>query len=212
VHTRAKVLGQPVNPVLMLLPLGLLAPATLADVGAVLSGLSLFGAYARADMIPGLLLGGVALCALLVDLLTAPAGSTARAVLSVVCLAFGGMLGLFTLVWTVEGSGSHNGGLVFIELLALACGIVAVSLARALVTGRGLPHSLTAEAVEPPPALSFTTAPALPPRFNSAAATKDAIARRWLPAANSDDPEATVAIYGYATGKAQVRPKQTASV
>src|SRR5262245_6680851 len=118
-HSRASVLGQPVNPVLMLLPLGILVSATIADLGAMLSGLGLFATIARADMVAGLLTGVVALCALLVDLVTAPVGSLARAVLCVVCVAFGAMIGLFTVVWTMRAhtGGVRQGGVFVLEVV-----------------------------------------------------------------------------------------------
>lgn len=192
-QSRARVLGQPVNPVLMVLPLAILAIAALADLGAILSGLRLFSTIAQADMVTGLIVGVLAVCALLIDLLTTAPGSVARSVLTVVCVSFGATIVLFTLVWSVESDAdAGNGGLFFIELLALACGGVAVWLARALSVGRGLPKRLE----QLPPPLE---------RVSSAAAVRRAIANRWRPAAGSDDPEATVAIFGYARGKAPVR-------
>lgn len=193
-YTRARVLGQAVNPVLMLLPLAILVIAALADLAALLSGWHFFATIAHADMVPGLVLGVVALCALLVDLLTAATGSEQRAVLSVVCTAFGAMLALFTIVWTVQADAeSAMGGLFFFELLGLACGIVATSLARGLAVGRPLPKRLLGAE----------------PRRADARVSSSRIARamggRWIPAAGSDDPEATVAIFGLATGRAPVR-------
>jgi hypothetical protein len=177
----------------MVLPLAILAIAALADLGAILSGLRLFSTIAQADVVTGLIVGVLAVCALLIDLLTTAPGSVARSVLTVVCVSFGATIVLFTLVWSVESDAdAGNGGLFFIELLALACGGVAVWLARALSVGRGLPKRLE----QLPPPLE---------RVSSAAAVRRAIANRWRPAAGSDDPEATVAIFGYARGKAPVR-------
>ena len=190
-ESRATVLGQPVNPVLMLLPLGILTTAAIADLGAMLSGLRLFATIAHADMIPGLIVGLVALCALLVDLLTARSGTAARAVLTVVCTAFGAAIALFAVIFSVESDvDAGNAGLFFVELLALASGFAAVWLARGLGKGR-LPGWLLSD--EPVQRESVTIA------------ARRANARRWIAAGNSDDPESTVAIFGLATGRAPVR-------
>jgi len=191
VNSRARVLGQPVNPVLMLLPLGILVSATLADLGAMMSGLRFFATIAHADMVPGLLSGVLALCALLVDLVTAPAGSIARAVLSVVCVAFGSMIGLFTVVWSLraDSGGAGNGGLLVLEVIALVCGVMAARFARGLVVGRSLPRVL--ESVVPRQAeRRESVGPAVV---------------RWVPSSRPNDPDATVAIFGLATGRAPVR-------
>jgi hypothetical protein len=177
----------------MLLPLGILGVAAIADLGAILSGLRLFSTIAMADMVTGMIVGTLAWCGLLIDLLTTAPGSVARAVLTVVCVSFGATIVLFTLVWSVESdAGRSNAGVFFIELLALGCGGVAVWLARALSVGRGLPKRLEQL---PPPA----------ERVTSAVAVRRAIANRWRPAGGSDDPEATIAIFGYARGRAPVR-------
>jgi hypothetical protein len=193
VESRAKVLGQPLNPVLMLLPLGILTTAAIADLGAILSGLRLFATIAHADTVTGLIVGLVALCALLIDLLTARAGTPARAGLTVVCTAFGAAIALFAVIFSVESDPNPgNVGLFLCELLALASGFSGVWLARGLSLGRPLPNWLLA--AEPSRHESVATA-----------AARRAIARRWVPATNSDDPESTVAIFGLATGRAPVR-------
>jgi predicted membrane protein DUF2231 len=142
VHSRARVLGQAVNPVLMLLPLGILASAVLADLGALTSGLSVFATLAHADMVPGLLAGILALCALFVDLITAPPGTMARRVLGVVCALYSASMATFALVWSVRAGddGVGNGGLFVVEVFAIASGVTAARLARGLSLGRDLPR------------------------------------------------------------------------
>ena len=189
--SRARVLGQPVNPVLMLLPLGILASATIAELGAMLSGLKLFDTIARADMVPGLLAGALALCALLVDLVTAPAGSAARAGLSVVSGAFGAMIGLYVLVWTVRADGLANVGLFLLQLLALACGAAACWLAHELSVGRGLPDLSRGLKIFTPVRVEEETA----------AFARAAVARRMATRSPAYDPDATVVIFGLGTGK-----------
>ncbi len=154
-HSHAKVLGQPLNPVLTMLPLGILSSAVFADLAALVSGVRLFGTLAHADMVPGLLAGVLALCALLVDLITATPGTMARQVLGVICVAFAAMVVAFTTVWSVRLDGRASGGLFAIEVLALAAGIAGAWLARGLTVGRGLPRRAPAPVYrpEPPPAV-----------------------------------------------------------
>jgi hypothetical protein len=174
----------------MLLPLGILTTAVIADVGALSSGLRLFGTVAQADLLTGVLVGVVALAAILVDLLTAPTGSRTRQVLSVVAVAYGAMVAMFAAVWSVRAASGSLGSLgsFLFELLALAAGVMAATLARGLTLGRGLPDlnqlglrlrgffDQWGEARREVP-------PRLPPRFS----------------ASSADPEATVVLFGLST-------------
>lgn len=140
---RAKVLGQPLNPLLTVLPLGILGSAVLVDLGALISGSHLFGRLAQADLAVGLLAGLVSLCAVLIDLITVPAGSVARQILSVVATLTGSMVATFTVLWSVrlDGDGTGSGGALLLELLALAAGILGAGLARRLAVGQGFPRS-----------------------------------------------------------------------
>ena len=187
--TRAKVLGQPVNPVLMLLPLAILATATLADLGALLSGLRLFDTIAHADMVPGLLAGAVALCALLVDLVTATVGSPARTALALVSASFGTMIGLFAMVWSIRLDSAGNVGFFLLELIALAGGVFGAWLARGLALGRTLPRRIDPR----------------PRPVDPAQVARAAVARRMPPRSAGYDPDATVVIFGLATTKATPR-------
>src|SRR5262245_19753279 len=86
---RARILGEQLNPLLTVLPLGILGTALLCDLGALISGVHFFGRVAFWDMGAGLLVGLLALCGLLVDLVTAPPASFARRMVGVVTLAVG---------------------------------------------------------------------------------------------------------------------------
>jgi hypothetical protein len=171
----------------MLLPLGILTIAVIAALGALSSGLRLFGAVAQADLMTGIVAGVVALVAVLVDFVAAPSGSTTRQVLAVVSVAYGAMVGLFVGVWSVNALSSPVGtvGSFLFELLALAAGVVAVTLARRLTFGRGLPdlqqlalrgRQLIEHWGQRRPAVP----PRLPPRFS----------------ATAHDPDATVVLFG----------------
>jgi uncharacterized membrane protein len=171
----------------MLLPLGILTTAVIADLGALSSGLSLFGMVAQADLLTGILAGVVALAAVLVDLLTAPPGSRTRQALSVVGVAYGAMLAMFAGVWSVRALSGPIGsvGSFLFELLALAAGVVAVKLARGLALGHSLPDLQQLGQrlrlfVDQWGQARREVPPRLPPRFSS----------------SSSDPEATVVLFG----------------
>ncbi len=209
--SRARVLGQPVNPVLMLLPLGILSTATIADLGALLSGLRLFGAVAQADVIVGLVAGGFALCALLVDFVTAPARSVAREVLALASLCYGGMVAIFLTVCSVRAADGTvgNAGLFLLELVALAGGVAAARLAHSLGTGRGRPtwaQSWRRQLTQGAMVRVSRLAPRTWARFSAtrlarfAPATLVATQRlRTVPAPASYDPDATVVLFGLAS-------------
>ncbi|HEX6870684.1 MAG TPA: DUF2231 domain-containing protein [Micromonosporaceae bacterium] len=140
-HSRVRVLGQPLNPLLTVLPLGILGSALLSDLGALISDTAFFARVAYWDMAAGVIAGIVTLSALLVDLITAPEESHARRVLGWVSGATAAMVVLDGCVWMVRSDhqGVGNGGLFLVELVALALGITGAWVARGLVVGRGLP-------------------------------------------------------------------------
>lgn len=139
---RASLLGQPLNPLLTVLPLGILGSAVLVDLGALIGGSRLFGAVALADMAVGLLVAVVSFCAILVDLITAPPGGVERQVLPFVATLTGSMMAVFMVIWSVrtDGDRAASGGMFLLELLALSAGIVAAVLARRLALGHGIPQ------------------------------------------------------------------------
>jgi hypothetical protein len=139
---RASLLGQPLNPLLTVLPLGILGSALLVDLGALISGSQLFGAVALADIAVGLFAAGVSFCAVLIDLIIARPGGLARQVLPWVAALTGSMVVIFMVVWSVRSDGDRapSGGTLLWELLALSAGIVAAIFARRLALGHGIPQ------------------------------------------------------------------------
>lgn len=135
VSSRVGALRRQLNPLLTLLPLGMLATAVLSDLGALMSGVDFFARVAYWDLAAGLMVGVLALTALLVDLVVAPAETTTRRVLALVSTTTCTMLLMFGIVWSVRADGdlAGNGWLVLVEVLALCVGVAGTWLARALV-------------------------------------------------------------------------------
>jgi uncharacterized membrane protein len=157
-QSRARILGQQLNPLLTILPLGILGSAVLCDLGALMSGVSFFGRVALWDLGAGLVVGLFALCGLLVDLITAPPGGSARRIVGTVTLAVGLMIVLFGIVWSVRADNgtAGSGALFLVELIALGSGIGGVWTARDLVNGEGLQERI--------PVRRTVTVPVRPPR------------------------------------------------
>jgi uncharacterized membrane protein len=162
-QSRARILGEQLNPLLTVLPLGILGTALLCDLGALMSGVHFFGRVALWDMGAGLVVGLLALCGLLVDLVTAPPASFARRIVGVVTLAVASMIVLFGIVWSVrmDTRATGTGPMFLVELIALGAGIAGVWMARGLVIGHGLHEPTPARAA----ALRRSyTVPLRPPR------------------------------------------------
>lgn len=149
VHSRVRVMGEQLNPLLTVLPLGVLGSAVLSDLGALMSGVEFFGQVAHWDMAAGLIVGLLALSVLLVDLITAPPETHARRVLAKVSAGSCAMVFLFAVVWTVRAEGNATGSawLLLVELLALGLGVTGAWLARGWVVDRGLPERIAKRAL-----------------------------------------------------------------
>lgn len=141
VYPHMRVLGQQLNPLLTILPLGVLGSAVLSDLGALVSGSSFFARVAYWDLSVGLLVGVVSLSVLLVDLITAPAGSPIRRVLGAVSVANCAMVILFAMLWSIRGDANPAAGvgMFIVELVALGAGIAGAWLARTLVVDQPEP-------------------------------------------------------------------------
>jgi uncharacterized membrane protein len=130
VSSRAATLGRPVHPVIIGLPLGILTSAVLADVGALLSGVTALAPLARADLAVGVVTAVLALCVLLVA-------------------AYISMIMILTTVWTVRIHGAGRVVLLLLELVGLATGLAAGRLVNGLARARVGAPSRTASAAVP---------------------------------------------------------------
>lgn len=101
-ESRAKILGHPVHPLLIVFPLGLLVAAVIFDMLYLVTGSEIFATLAFYNIAAGILGGLLAAVFGLVDWLALPAGTRAKAV----GLAHGAgnliMLVLFVVSWLLR--------------------------------------------------------------------------------------------------------------
>ena len=124
-----RALERGLNPLLSLLPLSLFAVAVLADLGALMSGMSAFGDIADGVLAAALVVGLVTLTALLVDYTTAPAGSVAHQVRGLASACMTGMVAGFSLAWYLR-DGLSGGPVFVLELGSFLAGLVGYLLSR----------------------------------------------------------------------------------
>jgi uncharacterized membrane protein len=79
-ESRVKVLGHPVHPLLIVLPLGLLSMAVLFDILHLITGDNTFSIVAYWNIVAGLITGLLAAIFGLLDWLAIPSGTRAKAV------------------------------------------------------------------------------------------------------------------------------------
>jgi uncharacterized membrane protein len=127
-QTRLSVAGNPIYPMLFMVPLGLLVTATLFDLADLGGGPALLGLVGYWHIVAGVIGGVCALVVGLVDLAGTRPGSAARRTAVTYALVSLGVLMLFTVVLMVRMREEHRGaswGLYAVELLALAGGACA---------------------------------------------------------------------------------------
>jgi uncharacterized membrane protein len=132
-----RVLGQPLNPLFTMLPLGLIGSSVLVDLGAAVGQIRFFGVVGRYELGVGLLAGVVSLCTLLVDLVVEPIGTRARQALAAASALTGAMVMVLMIVWSLRGNGDPRpgGSMVLVELLALVAGSVGAARVRLIGSG-----------------------------------------------------------------------------
>jgi uncharacterized membrane protein len=130
VDTRLRISGHPIQPVLVTFPVGLFACAFVFDAGRLLGAPALVGELGYWTSIAGLVAAALTVVAGLVDLWDVPAGPRRRPVVSFT-LVIAAMTGAFLLVCLMRAATPErlaSGGMVAVELLALAVGGYAVRL------------------------------------------------------------------------------------
>jgi uncharacterized membrane protein len=127
-----RVLGQSVNPLLTMLPLGLIGSSVLVDLGAAMVGIRYLSVLGHYELAVGLTAGVVSLCTLLVDLVVEPVGTRAREALASASALTGAMVIVLMIVWSVRVGGDYRPGgfMVFVEVLALVAGSVGAARVR----------------------------------------------------------------------------------
>jgi uncharacterized membrane protein len=129
---RARVQGQPINPLLALLALGIFFNVVLLDAGAIIVDFSFFGLVAFWSMLAGLFAALPAAVIAVLDMLAAPTDAPIRSKVLRYGLADLVVVGLFAVVWfgRLAGDRTGNGWFLAVETLGLAVGVTGFWLAR----------------------------------------------------------------------------------
>ncbi len=132
-ETRIKVLGHPVHPMLIVLPLGLLATAAVFDVLYVVTGNPDLATFAYWAVLVGVIGGLLAAIFGLIDWLAIPKGTRARSVGALHGAGNVVVVALFGLSWLARGGSGPYLPDTLPMLLALAG--VAIALVTAWLGG-----------------------------------------------------------------------------
>jgi len=141
VESKAKLLGHPIHPMLIVLPLGLFIAAVVFDALYLWRGNPTFGAVGYWNIAGGIIGGLLAAVFGLVDWLAIPAGTRAKRI----GLLHGGsnviVVALFAFVWWTRSAAvdtTPSGNIFLIEVVALLLGSVAGWLGGELVDRLGV--------------------------------------------------------------------------
>jgi uncharacterized membrane protein len=140
-ESRAKLLGHPIHPMLIVLPLGLFIAAVLFDALYLWRGSPTFATVAYWNIAGGVVGGLLAAVFGLIDWFAIPAGTRAKRI----GLLHGGsnvvVVLIFAVVWLMRGDTPDTApatGLFLFEVVALALGAVAGWLGGELVDRLGV--------------------------------------------------------------------------
>jgi uncharacterized membrane protein len=137
--SRLRIANQAVQPVLVMFPLGLFAIAVLFDLGNVLGGPEILGQLAYWNVVAGLIGGVLAALAGAVDLMFVRNGTPAKRFGVLQGLVNMGVLVLFAVILMLRMRTPDRvagGGLVAVELLALAGAVFAAWYGGELINRR----------------------------------------------------------------------------
>jgi uncharacterized membrane protein len=140
-ESRAKILGHPVHPMLIVLPLGLFIAAVIFDAVYMWNGATMFATAAYWNIAGGILAGLLAAVFGLIDWLAIPAGTRAKRIGLLHGVSNVIVVALFALAWWLRGSSvdyTPATGVFVIELLAIMLGAVAGWLGGELVDRLGV--------------------------------------------------------------------------
>jgi uncharacterized membrane protein len=135
VDTRLRISGHPIQPVLVTFPVGLFACAVVFDAARLVGAPQMVGELGYWTAVAGLVAAALTVVAGLVDLWDVPTGPDRRPLVNFT-LVIVAMTGVFLLVCLMRAATPErgaSGGMVAIELLALAAGGLAVRLGARLV-------------------------------------------------------------------------------
>ena len=145
-ESRLSISGQAVQPVLVMFPLGLFALAVLFDLGNLFGGPGILGELAYWNIIAGLVSGVPAGIAGAIDLMFVRNGTHAKRTGVLLALVHMGVLILFTVILLLRAHAVDRvagGGLLVVELLALAAAVFGAWYGGELVNRRAAARPLT---------------------------------------------------------------------
>jgi uncharacterized membrane protein len=140
-ESRLRIAGQAVHPVLVMFPLGLFTMAVLFDLGNVLGGPDILGVLAYWNIVAGLVGGVLVVLAGAIDLALMQ-GSRSKRLAVLQNLMNLGVLIMFAVIVMLRMQTSDRvagGGLVVVELIALAGTFVGAWFSGELVNRLAMP-------------------------------------------------------------------------
>ena len=143
-ESRLRIAGQAVHPVLVMFPLGLFTLAVLFDIGNVLGLPDILGALAFWNILGGLIGGGLVVLAGAIDVMLVRS-SRAKRVGVLHKLMHMSVLVLFAVISMLRLQSAERvagGGLLAVELVALAAAFFGAWYGSELANGRPVPAFL----------------------------------------------------------------------
>ncbi|MEO3819995.1 DUF2231 domain-containing protein [Plantactinospora sp. B24E8] len=134
-QSRLRVHGHPIQPMLVTFPFGLFVCATVFDLADLLGGPVFLGLVGYWTTVAALVAAGLTAVAGLVDLWDVPGDRTRRTAVTfnLVNAAVAVLFVFACLIRSGRAAHGASGGLLTVELLGLALGVVGVRLGSALV-------------------------------------------------------------------------------
>jgi uncharacterized membrane protein len=141
VESRAKILGHPIHPMLVVFPLGLFFTAVIFDFIDLVGGPGVLGDVAYWNIAVGLIGGILAAFAGLRDLRAIPGGTRAKRIALRHGTTNASLLALFAISWLIRMGGEYRsvgGGLFVLELVAVGLASLGAWLGGELVDRLGV--------------------------------------------------------------------------
>jgi uncharacterized membrane protein len=140
-ESKAKFLGHPIHPMLIVLPLGLFISAVVFDALYLWRGNSAFATVAYWNILGGIFGGVLAAVFGAIDWFAIPSGTRAKRIGLLHGASNVIVVGMFAVVWLMRGNSVDfvpSAGIFFIEVAALLLGSVAGWLGGELVDRLGV--------------------------------------------------------------------------
>jgi uncharacterized membrane protein len=144
-ESRLRIAGQAIQPVLVMFPLGLFSIAVLFDIGNLLGAPDILGALAYWNIVAGLVGGMLTALAMAIDLVFLPNGTRVKRAGVLLALVNMGVLIFFAVILMLRMRTPDRvagGGLLAVEMLALAAAVFGAWYGGELVNRRRYPAAM----------------------------------------------------------------------